>query len=79
MPGWNGAGVPRHVQESLIRFPHAASSADETFLYWSQESVGLKTLLSVTHVAIFPAAPDRPTVIASNGIYSSHYLDASRH
>jgi hypothetical protein len=77
IPGLNCPGVPEHIRESLAGFPRGGSPTDESFLYWSRESFGLKTLLSVTHVTIFPAAPNRPTIIASKGIYSSHYLDAS--
>lgn len=77
VPGLNCPGVPAHIREYLTHFPRTASPADEGFLYWSKESFGLKTLLSVTHVTIFPAAQNHPTIIASKGVYSSHYLDGS--
>jgi hypothetical protein len=75
--GLNCAGVPDHVRDALARFPRAAPPERNSFLYWSRESFGLKTLLSVTHVTIFPPAPEQPPIIISKGIYSSHYLDAS--
>ena len=77
MPGLNCAGVPPEVRESLTRGVRRVSPDSASFLYWSQESFGLKPLLSVTHVTIFPPAGDRPPIVVSKGIYSSHYLDAS--
>lgn len=77
MPGLNCGGVPVRVREYLSGFPRINPHDEDSFLYWSKERAGLKAFLSVTHVAIFPARPSQPTLIASKGIYSSHYLDAS--
>ena len=77
MAGLQCAGVPAASREYLARFPHGNPARAENFFYWSKESFGLKSLISTTHVMIFRSTPDGPTLIASRGMYSSHYLDAS--
>ena len=45
------------------------------FLYWSQEKVGPRSVISVTHA--FIARTDALTAIATKQIYASHYFTAS--
>ena len=61
----------------LTEFPQKKPLGAENFVYWSKEAFGLKPVVSLTHVVIFQPPPNEPTFIASKGIYSSHYLDAS--
>jgi hypothetical protein len=60
----------------LADFPRRQTEGAESFLYWSKETFGLKPMVSLTHVIIFAPRAGR-RVVASKGIYSSHYVDAS--
>lgn len=77
MPALACPGVPTGVREYLNKFPHAKPPRTESFVYWSKESFGLKSLVSTTQVMIFFPAVEGATLIASRGLYSSHYLDGS--
>jgi len=63
----------------LVGLPQASPPDVETFLYWSKENLGLKPVLSITHVTIYraPGEGPRPCFIASKQIYASHYFEAS--
>jgi hypothetical protein len=67
------------LRSVLEAFPRIGLPASEHFLYWSKETFELKPVISVTHVALY--TPERldgtMTIIASAGLYASHYLDAS--
>jgi hypothetical protein len=77
MPGMTCPGMPADALAYLTGFPHEKPMDVESFVYWSKESFGLKSLISTTHVLIFPATATRPAIIASKGLYTSHYVDAS--
>lgn len=76
LTGWSSLHelVPEFC-DVLTRGPQQPLPFLEEFLYWSQESFGLKPVISVTHVTIF-RLPGQ-TWIASKQIYASHYFDAS--
>ncbi len=67
------------LRSFLDAFPRVGLPASEDFLYWSKETFELKPVISLTHAAIY--TPERYggalTVIASVGLYASHYLDGS--
>ena len=76
LTGWSQLnGVAPELCDFLIRGPRQRLPNVEEFLYWSQESFGLKPVISVTHVIIYQL-PDRMW-IASKQIYASHYFDTS--
>ena len=56
-----------------------SSARYEDFLYWSKEDFGLKPVISLTHVTIYRPSADSESdaIIASKGIYASHYFEAS--
>ena len=61
----------------LAHYPSRVLPGSSTFLYWSKEDFGLKPVISLTHAVIHQPEPDGPIVIASLGLYSSHYAEAS--
>jgi len=67
------------LQKYLEEFPYARPANTEDFVYWSKETFGLKPVVSLTHLAIYKHR--RPegalALIASKGIYASHYLESS--
>jgi hypothetical protein len=48
-------------------------------MYWSKEKFGLKPVISLTHIVIYKRRVARGTdvLIASKGIYASHYVETS--
>lgn len=57
---------------------NAALPPDESLAYWSKERVSGKAIISVTHVNIFrKRIPGLPTLVVSNDVFSTHYIDAS--
>jgi hypothetical protein len=75
-------GYLPEFQRYLEGFPTTRQSTAgnfEDFLYWSKEDYGLKPVISMTHVTIQRHAHGTAvdTMIASQGIYASHYLEAS--
>jgi hypothetical protein len=68
-------GLRRH----LLEYPASADSQSSDFIYWSKERVHRRPVISLTHVAILPAAESSPVrySIASKQIYAMHYFDAS--
>jgi hypothetical protein len=80
------------VEHSTFLFEHAPQIAQflrsgstrrppgvESFLYWSNERLGNRPIMSVTDVNIFrsrtPGLPD--VLVAGRGIYSTQHVDAS--
>jgi hypothetical protein len=75
-------GYVPEFQHDLEGFPwsrRGGSENFEDFLYWSKEHFGFKPVISVTHVTIHRQSHDKASdaIIASKGIYASHYLEAS--
>ncbi len=60
----------------LAEYPKETLKNSEDFLYWSKESFGYKTVVSITHVTILLPSPGA-TVIASKQIYANHYFVGS--
>jgi hypothetical protein len=64
----------------LRSFPEtSANPVEESFLYWSKETLGMKPIISITH---FSAArfleTGRPEVaVVAKQVYASHYKDAA--
>jgi hypothetical protein len=67
------------LQKYLEQFPDARPADTEDFIYWSKDTFGLKPVVSLTHLTIYRHRPASGTLvlIASKGIYASHYLEAS--
>lgn len=64
----------------LADYPDVPLRGSEDFFYWSNEKLGLKSVISVTHVTIYTppslnAGSD--VLVASKQIYASHYFEAS--
>lgn len=72
-------GYGPEFQKYLLDFPHSPSVHVENFVYWSKEKLGLKPVISATHIAVHRSSrdPNSDVLIASNGIYANHYLEAS--
>ncbi|HEY2382852.1 MAG TPA: hypothetical protein VGK48_16880 [Terriglobia bacterium] len=72
-------GYTPEFQTYLEAFPRSRPKDSQDFIYWSKEKFGLKPVISITHVIIYkrvrPEATD--VLIASKGIYASHYFEAS--
>lgn len=62
----------------LRSFPPRLSGA-ENFIFWSKIKFGLKPVVTITHVVIYPRpANTAPQVlVASKQIYANHYFDSS--
>ena len=67
------------IEKYLETFPRTRPQDSQDFIYWSKEKFGLKPVISITHVTIFkrPGPDGNDVVIASKGIYASHYFEAS--
>jgi hypothetical protein len=67
------------LRRYLEAFPFAELSGGENILYWSKETFNLKPIISLTHTAIHTATRGGTsmTLVASKGLYASHYLDGS--
>src|SRR6185295_2666275 len=65
-------------QKFLQEFPQNRPQDAEDFVYWSTEKFGLKPVLSMTHITIYKhrGASGTDILIASKGIYASHYFEA---
>jgi hypothetical protein len=66
-------------EKHLQGFPHANEAGAEDFIYWSKERFGMKPVVSVTHVSIYKrnTPSGQHVLIASKGIYASHYFEVS--
>lgn len=67
------------LRDYLLNFPLDRPPDTDSFVYWSKEKFGLKPIISVTHVMMYPRITSRASavIIASKQIYASHYFDAS--
>jgi hypothetical protein len=72
-------GYSREFQNYLEAFPRSRPQDSQDFIYWSKEKFGLKPVISITHVIIYkrPSPDGADVMIASKGIYASHYFEAS--
>ncbi|MEJ2152577.1 MAG: hypothetical protein P8Y29_06450 [Gemmatimonadota bacterium] len=63
----------------LAGYPEVPLRGSEDFFYWSNEKLGLKSVISVTHVTIYTPPPHAGSdlLVASKQIYASHYFEAS--
>jgi len=61
----------------LVGFPHSPLPHTSNFLYWSKEKIGLRSVVTVTHVAMYEPASPVAAIIGSRQIYASRYFDAS--
>jgi len=61
------------------RFPKGEPRDAESLLYWSKESFALKPVVGLTHLTIFTTTVGdaRMTLVASRGLYTSHYFEGS--
>jgi hypothetical protein len=70
--------LPRFA-EHLDRHPQGAMPEVESFVYWSKERLAGKPTINVTHVNVLrcrdAGLPD--ALVASKGVFSTHYVDAS--
>jgi hypothetical protein len=75
-------GYLPEFQKYLEEFPQGRpenAAVIEEFLYWSKDDFGLKATTSITHVTIYKRSPGAGSdvILASKGIYGSHYFDSS--
>jgi hypothetical protein len=65
--------------DRLAAYPHADGVALETFLYWAEERLAGKPVVSIYDVVLTrPAAPGLPVLlVASTQVFASHYVDAA--
>ena len=66
--------------EYLRTFPSAGPAlVEQSFLYWSKETLGMKPIISITHFSAArfdtPGMPE--AVVVAKQIYASHYRNAS--
>jgi hypothetical protein len=62
----------------LVRCANTPHAGTETFLYWSNERLGGKPVITITHVTLIAGHhASRPLLMVGTQIYASHYLDAS--
>jgi hypothetical protein len=63
----------------LVGFPRASMPGVESFVYWSKEQIAGKPIVSATHVSTLRSdAPGVPEgLVATVGIFSTHYVNAS--
>ncbi|MCX6551284.1 MAG: hypothetical protein NTY02_09835 [Acidobacteria bacterium] len=68
----------RDFQRYLLDYPRRPLPLLDTFFYWSKEDLGLKPVVSVTHVSIHQDPAWANTIIvAARQIYATHYVEAS--
>lgn len=79
MPSPYTYGYSPEFQTYLEMFPRSRPKDSQDFIYWSKEKFGLKPVISITHVIIYKRQRPEGTdvMIASKGIYASHYFEAS--
>ena len=66
----------KYLEEFPLTQPGDASNF-ESFAYWSKEQFGMKPVISMTHVTIYTSRHGADVIIASKGIYASHYFESS--
>lgn len=62
----------RHLSE----YPRYRSPTIEDRFSWTLEDLGMKTVLSLHHVAIRPASESGAALVGAKRLYSNHYLQA---
>ena len=70
----------RSYEAYLRGFPNIADRhVQESFLYWSKETFGMKPIVSITHFsAAWSDTPDRPeAMVVSKQVYATHYRNAA--
>jgi hypothetical protein len=65
------------LHKYLEEFPRGRLEGAEDVVYWSKEKFGLKPVVAITHVTIYPGATKASSVIATKQIYATHYFQAS--
>ena len=73
---WLAAAVPG-LTDYLVRYPNAARPAGlEEYFYWSFVEFGLKKVLRINHVVLYPTPGAGPArwALANRQIYASHYF-----
>lgn len=67
------------VTNYLALYPKGDGAGVESMFYWSKDSLGVKPIVSVTHVAILESKNPRglEAVVARKQVYASHYITAS--
>ncbi|HXW05196.1 MAG TPA: hypothetical protein VD833_08190 [Vicinamibacterales bacterium] len=63
----------------LLEYPRGSPARTTSFIYWSKEQTGRRSVIGATHVAISRMPDDAPVryAVASKHIYGTHYFDAS--
>jgi hypothetical protein len=69
-----------HYADYLHQYPHAQNGAvNESFLYWSKETLGMKPIIGITHFSAArfatPSLPD--AVVIGKQVYATHYKEAA--
>jgi len=65
------------LADYLVRYPNAPRPPGlEEYFYWSFVEFGLKTVLRINHLVLYPVPGDGPArwVVANRQIYASHYF-----
>jgi hypothetical protein len=70
--------VPRFA-EYLARYPHGPHDGVESFMYWSQERLAARSIVSLSHVSMVrPAGEGLPdALVAGRQIYVTRYVTSS--
>jgi hypothetical protein len=62
----------------LVRCANAPHAGSESFMYWSNERLGGRPVITITHVTLMAGYDgSRPLMMVGAQVYASHYLDAS--
>jgi hypothetical protein len=70
------SGDLRRVVHAVGDFTGRVPDGAESFVYWSKERVGPRSVISITHVLILTPQPGL-RVLTSKQIYANHYFRAS--
>ena len=66
----------KYLEEFPLTPPGDVSNFED-FAYWSKEEFGMKPVITMTHVTIYTRRYGADVIIASKGIYASHYFESS--
>jgi hypothetical protein len=63
----------------IAQYPTGRLEGVENFIYWSKEDIGLKPVISVTHVTLYTVTRAGVTnvLVGSKQLYASRYFDSS--
>jgi hypothetical protein len=70
----------RSLSDVLLRYPTAPAPANsQDFFYWSMAEFGLKPVLRLNHVVVFPTGQPAGlcSVVAVKQLYASHYFQTA--